>query len=68
MEKPTKMMFNEFRERIRVGVVAGIYDKDVVLNRLAESGWHTTQDVPEDQRKPMIDYLESASRAAVFSP
>jgi hypothetical protein len=52
------MTFDEFRERIRIAVVAGAFDAKKTTAHLAACGWATTRDVPADQRAAVLERLE----------
>lgn len=51
------MTVEEFIERIRVGVVAGIFTVKDACDALTAGGWHTTRDVPAEQREHFLESL-----------
>jgi len=51
------MTFDQFRETIRVGIVAGIFGVKDACTALEKGGWHTTRDVPDDQREKFLESL-----------
>lgn len=52
------MTFDQFREAIRVGVVAGMYDVKAVVTLINRHGWNTTRDVPADERDYILNMLD----------
>jgi len=52
------MTFDDFRERIRVAVVAGVVSSTDVVTILHNHGWHTTKDVSEEQREKILQILK----------
>lgn len=51
------MVFEEFVERVRVGVIAGVFTIQAAVKYLTDHGWHTTRDVPENMREKMLKDL-----------
>jgi hypothetical protein len=55
------MTLDEFREAIRVGIVAGAYDAKYVIKLLRSRDHHTVADVPEHERD---GYMRALQREA----
>ena len=53
------MTVEEFIERIRVGVVAGIFTVKDACDALTAGGWHTTRDVPAEHREHFLESLSA---------
>lgn len=62
------MIIDQFRERIRLGVVTGAYDHKKVIEYIRARGWHTTADVPVDQQQQLIDYFDKLARDRAEKP
>lgn len=51
------MTVEEFIERVRSGIVAGVFTTKDACAALTAGGWHTTRDVPADQRDKFMESL-----------
>lgn len=52
------MTLEQFVERVRIGIISGVWTMPQVRERLHENGWFTTKDVPDDRRAEFLKGLE----------
>lgn len=51
------MTLEQFIEKIRAGVIAGVYTVKDTVKYINARGWSTTRDVPENKRQEVLTAL-----------
>lgn len=51
------MDIEDFIERVRIGVVSGVFTVKDAVQYMTDRNWSTTRDVPADRRETMLKDL-----------